>query len=150
MEKKAVKAVTRKQKYLAAIAGDGVAPSPITSHEKLMYNIAEKTNEGGGSGGGVEIVRFVKSKSADSNTEGTCDHTLDELLQAYAAGKAILCYIADYNGFMTPLGFLVVYDDPDNSNAITPTFIYSDETKTYRIIAFMTADTLSVTRVEAQ
>lgn len=59
MEKKTVKAVTRKQKYLAAITGDGVAPSPITSDEKLMYNIAEKMNNGGGSGG-VTIVHEVE------------------------------------------------------------------------------------------
>jgi len=73
MEKKTVKAVTRKQKYLAAIAGDGVAPSPITSDEKLMYNIAEKMNNGGGSGGGVFVVHDV---------DGTLDKTWQEITNA--------------------------------------------------------------------
>jgi thiamine pyrophosphokinase len=151
MEKTTVKAVTRLQKFLAAIAGDGVAPNPITDQEKLLHNIAENVNNGGGSGGGgVEIVRFDKSKFEDSNTEGRCDHTLDELIQAYAAGKDVLCYISDYNGFNTPLGILMVSDDPQSSYAITPTFMYGDETKNYKISVFMNADGVSVTKAEVQ
>lgn len=181
MAKIITKAVTRLQKFLAAIAGDAVAPTPITNQEKLLFNIAEEmkaasasdlpdigssdknkylhTNEStgdlewataGGSGGGVEIVRFNKTKSADSNTEGRCDHTLDELIQAYAAGKDILCYISDYNGFITPLGILMVSDDPQSTYAMTPIFMYSDETKNYRISVSMNADGVSVTRVEVQ
>lgn len=87
MEKKTVKAVTRKQKYLAAIAGDGVAPSPITSDEKLMYNIAEKVNEGGGSGG---ADRFVVTLTPTSESGGTMNHTNAEILDAYMAGKTIM------------------------------------------------------------
>ena len=44
MAKKTVKAVTRLQKFLAAIAGDCGAPEPITDFEKLLYNIAEAVN----------------------------------------------------------------------------------------------------------
>ena len=42
MAKIITKAVTRLQKFLAAIAGDGVAPNPITDKEKLLFNIAEE------------------------------------------------------------------------------------------------------------
>lgn len=45
MEKKTVKAVTRLQKFLAAIAGDREAPEPITDFEKLLYNIAEAISQ---------------------------------------------------------------------------------------------------------
>lgn len=44
MAKKTVKAVTRLQKFLAAIAGDCDAPEPITDFEKLLYNIAEEVH----------------------------------------------------------------------------------------------------------
>lgn len=93
MEKKTVKAVTRKQKYLAAIAGDGVAPNPITSDEKLMYNIAEKVNEGGGSGGdnNTEIVNFTITYDSENDSYGaTCDHTFAQLDSARIAGKDII------------------------------------------------------------
>lgn len=39
-----VKAITRFQKFLNAIAGNGEAPEPITNLEKLLANIAEKIN----------------------------------------------------------------------------------------------------------
>lgn len=42
MAKIITKAVTRLQKFLAAIAGDAVAPTPITNQEKLLFNIAEE------------------------------------------------------------------------------------------------------------
>lgn len=87
MEKKTVKAVTRKQKYLAAIAGDGVAPNPITSDEKLLYNIAEKTNEGGDD-------KFIVTFTLTSESGGTMDHTNVEILDAYTAGKTIMFDIA--------------------------------------------------------
>jgi hypothetical protein len=88
MAKIITKAVTRLQKFLAAIAGDAVAPTPITNQEKLLFNIAEEmkaasasdlpdigssdknkylhTNEStgalewanGGSGGGVEEIIY--------------------------------------------------------------------------------------------
>lgn len=91
MEKKTVKAVTRKQKFLAAIAGDGVAPHPITSDEKLMYNIAEKTNEGGdstggGSSGGVLVVHDVL---------GTLDKTWQEIANAVATTGAAIVHDND-------------------------------------------------------
>ena len=87
MEKKTVKAVTRKQKYLAAIAGDGVAPNPITSDEKLMYNIAEKTNEGGGSSGGVLVVNI--------GSQGELNASYNELDSAIKSGKIVMFYGGD-------------------------------------------------------
>ena len=41
MAKVNVNAITKLQKYLAAIAGDTEAPTPITTMDKLLYNIAE-------------------------------------------------------------------------------------------------------------
>lgn len=35
-----VNPITRRQKFLAAIAGDAEPPEPITETEKLLYNIA--------------------------------------------------------------------------------------------------------------
>lgn len=35
-----VNPITRRQKFLAAIAGDAELPEPITETEKLLYNIA--------------------------------------------------------------------------------------------------------------
>ena len=134
---------------------DSELPAVATTDKGKFLHTNESTGDlewatAGGSGGGVEIVRFEKTKAADSNTEGRCDHTLDELIQAYAAGKDILCYISDYNGFITPLGILMVSDDPQSTYAMTPFFMYSDETKNYRISVFMNADGVSVTRVEVQ
>ena len=54
MAKVDAKAITRLQKYLSAIAGDGEAPEPITDLEKHLYNIAE--NVGAGSGESAEDV----------------------------------------------------------------------------------------------
>lgn len=42
MAKILTKAVTRLQKFLAAIAGDATAPTPVTNQEKLLFNIAEE------------------------------------------------------------------------------------------------------------
>lgn len=85
MAKITVKAVTRLQKFLAAIAGDGVAPNPITDKEKLLHNIAENVNNGGGSGGGgVLVVHDVL---------GTLDKTWQEIANAVATtGAAIVFY----------------------------------------------------------
>lgn len=47
MAKVNVDAITRLQKYLAAIAGNGTAPTPITDFEKLLYNIAETVGAAG-------------------------------------------------------------------------------------------------------
>lgn len=47
MAKVNVNAITKLQKYLAAIAGDGTAPTPITDFEKLLYNIAEAVGSAG-------------------------------------------------------------------------------------------------------
>lgn len=41
MAKVNVNAITRLQKYLAAVAGDATAPDPVTDLEKLLYNIAQ-------------------------------------------------------------------------------------------------------------
>lgn len=78
MAKITVKAVTRLQKFLAAIAGDGAAPNPITDKEKLLHNIAENVNNGGGSGGGVLVV---------TDTSGTLDKTWQEIHDAFVAGS---------------------------------------------------------------
>lgn len=47
MAKVNVNAITKLQKYLAAIAGDGTAPTPVTDFEKLLYNIAEAVGAAG-------------------------------------------------------------------------------------------------------
>lgn len=47
MAKVNVNAITRLQLYLAAIAGDATAPTPITDFEKLLYNIAEAVGAAG-------------------------------------------------------------------------------------------------------
>ena len=109
MEKKTVKAVTRKQKYLAAIAGDGVAPSPITSDEKLMYNIAEKTNEGGGSGGssggGVLVVHLGDGDALDK--------TWNEI---DAADVAVVVYSGSADGEAWHSREFVAYTEMTNGN----------------------------------
>jgi len=98
MEKKTVKAVTRKQKYLAAIAGDGVAPSPITSDEKLMYNIAEKMNNGGGSGGGMIYVDMVSPFDNDPAL-------LEQMMSDLRNGSEKIYYTI-HDGMLAPvLGF---------------------------------------------
>lgn len=81
MAKITVKAVTRLQKFLAAIAGDGVAPNPITDKEKLLHNIAENVNNGGGSGGGVLVV---------TDTDGTLDKTWTEIYNGMASGVVVI------------------------------------------------------------
>jgi len=96
MAKVITKAVTRFQKFLAAIAGDGTAPNPITSDEKLMYNIAEKMNEsGGGSGGGGGGVLVVR------DVNGTLDKTWREIHDAVLTTGAVLV-VNEYN--QTPIG----------------------------------------------
>lgn len=54
MAKVNTKKNTRLLKYLAAIAGDGEAPNPITELERHLYNIAQ--NVGAGSGESSEDV----------------------------------------------------------------------------------------------
>ena len=66
MAKVKVDAITRSQKYLAAIAGDGTAPAPVTDCEKLLYNIAEKTNEE--SVPGVNTADYGKYLHANGET----------------------------------------------------------------------------------
>lgn len=102
MEKITVRAVTRLQKFLAAIAGDGVAPDPITDKEKLLHNIAENVNNGGGSGGGVLVVHDV---------EGTLDKTWQEIKDADFAVVKILGEYGYDSGCVTSVGkFLTNYD----------------------------------------
>lgn len=116
MAKIITKAVTRLQKFLAAIAGDAVAPTPITNQEKLLFNIAEEmkaasasdlpdigssdknkflhTNEStgalewaeGGSGGGVLVVHDVL---------GTLDKTWQEIANAVATTGAAIVHDND-------------------------------------------------------
>ena len=54
--------VTRRQKLLGAIAGDNTAPAPITETERLLYNIAEKVNEGGGGANPLPPVSATSAK----------------------------------------------------------------------------------------
>lgn len=82
MAKITVKAVTRLQKFLAAIAGDGAAPNPITDKEKLLHNIAENVNNGGDSGGGGVLVVH--------DVEGTLDKTWQEIHDAMLSGGAVI------------------------------------------------------------
>ena len=76
-----VKAITRLQKFLNAIAGNGEAPEPITDSEKLLANIAE-----GGGGGGNDLIVTL-----DTNTN-TIDKTFDEIATAFHARRNIYLY----------------------------------------------------------
>ena len=82
MAKITVKAVTRLQKFLAAIAGDGVAPNPITDKEKLLHNIAENVNNGGGSGGGGVLVVNRLTVGDGDDTSYVLDKTWQEIYDA--------------------------------------------------------------------
>ena len=142
MAKKTVKAVTRKQKYLAAIAGDGVAPSPITSDEKLMYNIAEKVNEGGDSGGGSTgggvLVVHASATTEGGITTVTLDTTYADIA---AAGFCVLEYVNGHGLHeIKPFGgygsfgneYVVIFDSDeyltDSENGY-PAYTYADESQ---------------------
>lgn len=83
MAKVDTKAITRIEKFLKAIAGDDVAPDPITDLEKLLYNIAENVNAGGSSSGGPFVI---------TNTNGTLDKTWQEIYDAIS--NATICVIS--------------------------------------------------------
>lgn len=103
---------------------------------------------GGGSGGGVEIVRFNKTKLADSDTSGTCDHTLEQMILAATSGKTIMGYIADANGYVTPAGIILI--DEYSVDAFM-SLVYCDDTKIYKITAYMTSENaVTITREEVQ
>lgn len=120
MEKKTVKAVTRKQKYLAAIAGDGVAPSPITSDEKLLYNIAEKTNEGGGSGGDdTEYVTFTMNYDLGKYV---CDHSHSQIKAAMRANKKVVGVVAAQEEGSVMKSFLPSFFDGPIDEALAVVF----------------------------
>ncbi len=87
MAKKKANAITRLQKFLAAIAGDTTAPEPVTNEEKLLYNIAEKAND-------PTDDKFIVTLMPTSESGGTMDHTNAEILDAYMAGKTIMFDIA--------------------------------------------------------
>lgn len=59
MAKVNVNAITKLQKYLAAIAGDATAPAPITTMDKLLWNIAEAV-------GGASESELPEVKAADN------------------------------------------------------------------------------------
>ncbi len=80
--------VTRRQKFLGAIAGDNEAPTPITETEKLLNNIDEQVN-GGGAG-----EQFIVTMTPTSETGGTMDKTNAEILEAYMRGQTIMFDIA--------------------------------------------------------
>lgn len=63
MAKVTAKAITRLQKFLAAIAGDATAPSPVTNNEKLLYNIAEAMNAAASAASTSELP---EAKAADN------------------------------------------------------------------------------------
>lgn len=86
MAKKKVKAITRLQRFLAAIAGDAVALEPVTNEEKLLYNIAEKLNEQTPSGSGGVLV--VTADNADG--AGSLNKTWQEITAAMRTGGAII------------------------------------------------------------
>lgn len=118
MAKIITKAVTRLQKFLAAIAGDAVAPTPITNQEKLLFNIAEEmkaasasdlpdigssdknkylhTNEstgalewaGGGSGG--DDTEYVTFTMDDALGEYVCDHSYEQIKETMRANKKVI------------------------------------------------------------
>ncbi len=75
--------ITRRQKFLGAIAGGNEAPAPITENEKLLYNIVQKANDG-------TCEQFVVKMTLTSESGGTMDHTNKEIAEAYAAGKTIM------------------------------------------------------------
>lgn len=105
-------------------------------------------NGGGSGGGGVEIVKFEKTKPADSDTSGTCDHTFEQMISAATSGKTIMGYILDANGYATPTEIMLIYED---SVDVLMTFAYCDETRLYRITAYMTSESVvTITRVEIQ
>jgi hypothetical protein len=105
-------------------------------------------NDSPSSGGGVEIVSFQKTKFADSDTSGTCDHTFEQMILAARSGKTIMGYILDANGYLTPTGIMLI--DEQSVDAFVE-FLYCDDTKIYRITAYMTSENVvTITREEVQ
>ena len=70
--------VTRRQKFLGAIAGDNDAPAPITENEKLLYNIAEQVQSGGGGDELPEITADAKGRLLRVNDDGETLEWADE------------------------------------------------------------------------
>lgn len=136
---------------IKALGGGGALP-PITAADNgkvLTANsgvwVAANPSSGGG---GVEIVRFNKTKVADTDTSGTCDHTLEQMISAATSGKTIMCYIVDANGYVTPTGIMLI---DEYSVDVFTAFVYCDDTRIYRIIAYMTSENVvTITREEVQ
>jgi hypothetical protein len=122
---------------------------PQNREEEWYSEIINSMQSGGSSGdGGVEIVRFEKVKPADSDTSGTCDHTFEQMILAATSGKTIMCYIADANGYVTPTGIMLI--DEYSIDAFM-SFVYCDDTKIYKITAYMTSENVvTITREEVQ
>lgn len=85
MAKVTTNPITRRQKFLGAIAGDNEAPVPITDTERLLHNIAEQVNNGSSSG-----EQYIVHMTPTSSDGGEMDHTNEEILDAYNAGKTII------------------------------------------------------------
>ena len=119
MAKILTKAVTRLQKFLAAIAGDATAPIPVTNQERLLFNIAEEmkatsasgmptvtaanagqvatVNNSGvwvaanpSSGGGDVVVSHITSEPTLGEPVFSCDMTESEITSAIEGGKTVL------------------------------------------------------------
>ena len=73
-----MKAITRKEQFLSAIAGEIEAPEPRTREEVYM----KKISENGSGGGGL----FVVNLSTTDGSNFTKDKTFNEIKEAYMNG----------------------------------------------------------------
>jgi hypothetical protein len=109
---KSNKSKTRKENFLAKIAGSADAKdmTPKTSEEYYLNEIAEN---GGGAGGGGEpfVVTFTDAPNGGDG-EFVTDKTFAEILSAYNDGKTIVCTanVVPVNG--GEAGRIVVYNQP--------------------------------------
>lgn len=100
-----LKPKTRREKFLAKIAGEEISIAPKTRREKFLAKIANAESgddeSESGSGGGVFKVTFIFG----DNDKFLADKTVSEIIEAYEAGKLIYAEFS-YEEGATAVGVL--------------------------------------------
>ena len=88
-----MKPLTRKEIFLAKIAGEDIDIEPLTREEVFLNQIAESGGGGGGGGGGSAVIC---EGDYDIETEAmTARMTAGELFAAIQNGSVVIFHIAD-------------------------------------------------------